>query len=174
MISCYTLRVEIDSPIKGAHVVTTLAFFLTPRRKKNKSMVSSESEDESSMCISEDVQQSLGVGKDLNKARQSSSSQRSKGGVRQSLGKASDSSHGQSFSQEDCLIQELRKKESSLKGISPMVTIRYQGGHGGKVRKVHQRHHKDYKTVRRRSNPHLHCLLTSPPQKVRRSENLFR
>ena len=65
---------EIDSPIKRAHVATTLAFFLTPRRKKTKSMASSESEDENDLSNSENVEQKLGVGKDLNKAGKNSRS----------------------------------------------------------------------------------------------------
>ena len=85
-----------------------------------------ESEDGIDVSIPVDTEQSLGVGKDLDRARQSSGSQRSKGSARQSLGKASRLGQGQSSSQDDPLIWELRRMESSLKSSIEAVSNRME------------------------------------------------
>ena len=87
-------------------------------------MASSESEDEGIIYVSVDVEQSLGVDTDPKKAGQSSGSLGLKRSVGHSLDKASVRGPGQSSPQDDRLIQELRRMESSLKSSIEAVSNR--------------------------------------------------
>ena len=87
-------------------------------------MASSESEDKGTIYIPVDIEQSLSIDTDPRKAGQSSRSRGPKRSIRQSLDKASVCSSGQSFPQDDHLIQELRRMESSLKSSIEVVSNR--------------------------------------------------
>ena len=120
-----------------------------------KKAISSESKDGIDVSIPEDTEQSLGVREDLDRAGQSSGSQRSKGSAGQSLGKASSRGQGQSSSQDDPLIRELRRMESSLKSSIESVSNRMdrlEADHGGpparkKARTEHPYHWADRNDV---------------------------
>ena len=89
-------------------------------------MSSLESEDGINVSTPVNTEQSRSVGKDLDRAGQSSGSQRSKGSARQSLDKTSRLGRGQSSSQDDPLIRELRKMKNSMKSSIETVSNRVE------------------------------------------------